>query len=322
MRALVALGGLSLLLASGCTGGNMKSPVDGGTGDGSAGGAPSDGGLTDGGPVDGGTADGGTPIPFITQSWTVDPGTSDLYRCTQVKLDSDVTITGFSNASSGSNFRTFVTAGTTPMNPVDGDFYCTIGNLYLRLLYAFGPETGAIEFPPDVGIHLKAGQYVVMTVALQNQGTTPISGQTSVSIRTEGASSAIHEAELILAGTTKLSIPSDGQNHSVTGGCAAQSASQVFGAWPTMNRLGVHQTLRLNGQAILDTDFMVDQQPIHLLSLALSQGDQVLLTCSYFNQTGATVIWGSSYSDEVCFLGVYRYSLDSTLGNLYECVSH
>jgi hypothetical protein len=294
----------------------MKSAVDGAKNDGTA-----DGGPRDDGPADGGLSDGGTPIPFITQSWTVDPGNSGFFRCTQVKLDSDVTITGFSNVSSDSNFRTLVTAGATAMNPVNGDFDCEPANLYLRLLYAFGPGTGAIEFPPDVGIHLRAGQYVLMTVALHNHGTLPISGQTSVSIRTEGASSAIHEAELIFAGTTNLSIPSDGQVHTATGGCAAPRASQVFGAWPTMNGLGVHQTMRLNGQVVLDTDFMASQQPIHPLSLSLSQGDQQLVTCSFINNTGMPEYYSATDYGEECYLGLYRYSLDSTLGNLFECVS-
>jgi len=287
--------------------------VDGGT----------DGGA-DGGPVDGGITDAGTPSPFITRSWTAAPKVSDLYLCTQVKLDSDVTITGFSNVSSEANFRTFVTVSTTPVNPVDGDFECDgTEYIYARLLYAFGPETGAVDFPPDAGMHLKAGQYVVMTVGLQNQGTTSISGQTSVSIRTEGASSAIHEAELVLVGTTVLTIPGDGQRHQFTGGCAAQNAYQVFAAWPTMNTLGVHQDLRLNGQLVLGTDFTASQQPIDPLSLTVGEGDQVLLTCAYVNSTGAPVYWGFAYYGEVCYLGLYSYSLASTsLGDTFECVSH
>ena len=312
----------SVLLLSGCLASNHHGPDDGGPDGGLRDGGVSDGGSQDGGVSDGGAPDGGTPTPFIARSWTVLPGVSDFYRCTQVTLDSDVTITGFRNVSSDGNFRTFVTAGPTPMNPVDGDFDCDFGALYPRLLYAFGSGTGAIDFPPEAAIHLEAGESVVMTVALRNQGVTPSSGQTSVSIRTDGASSSTHEAELIFAGTTKLSIPSDGQPHQFTGGCAAQRAYQVFGAWPTMNELGVHQTLHLNGQVKLDTDFMATQQPIDALSIAVSEGDQILLTCSYVNSTGATVSFGGGYSEELCYLGLYRYSLDSSLGDLFECVSH
>src|SRR5262249_42984394 len=207
----------------------------------------------------------GAPIQFIHQSWTVEPGSSDYFLCTQVKLHSDVTITGFSNVSSDYNFRTLVTAGATPMNPTDGDFDCDVPNWYSRLLYAFGPETGPIEFPPGVGIHLRAGEYVVMAAGFRNPGTTAISGQTSVSIQTGDTGSAIHEAEMIFAGTTDFSIPSDGHPHQATGGCAALRAFQVFSAWPTMNGLGVHQMLRVNGQVKLDTDFMASQQPIYPL---------------------------------------------------------
>src|SRR6516225_9588134 len=66
MRALIAMVGLAVLLAGGCTGSEMKSAVDGAKNDGTA-----DGGPRDDGPADGGLSDGGTPIPFITQSWTV-----------------------------------------------------------------------------------------------------------------------------------------------------------------------------------------------------------------------------------------------------------
>jgi hypothetical protein len=218
-----------------------------------------------------------------------------------------------------------LTVGSVPLNPagdVDGDFECTAADLYLRLLYAFGQDTGSIAFPSGAGMHLRAGQFVVMNVALQNSGATSASGQTSVTIRTGEASSAVHEAELTLAGSTKISIPSDNTPHSVTGGCAAPRAYQFFSAWPTMHQLGVHQTLHLNGQAVLDTDFTVTKQPILPLSLSVAQGDQLLVTCSYVNNTGATVTFGESYDAEVCFVGLYRYSLDSVLGSLFDCVSH
>ena len=90
-----------------------------------------------------------------------------------------------------------------------------------------------------------------------------------------------------------------------------------------MNTLGVHQDLRLNGQVVLGADFTASQQPIDPLALAVGQGDQVLLTCAYINSTGAPVTWGSSYSSEVCYLGLYRYSLaPTTLGDSFECMSH
>src|SRR5215468_4101449 len=117
MRARIAIGVLFVLLASGCTDRDTKSAMDRGTND-----AGADGAASDGGPPDGGPSNSGAPIPFITQSWSVEPGNSDYFRCTQVKLHSDVTITGFSNVSSDYNFRTLVTAGATPMNPTDGDF--------------------------------------------------------------------------------------------------------------------------------------------------------------------------------------------------------
>jgi hypothetical protein len=42
----------------------------------------------------------------------------------------------------------------------------------------------------------------------------------------------------------------------------------------------------------------------------------------HVNGTGETVIFGGGYTQELCYLGLYRYSLDSTLGDLFECLSH
>ncbi len=257
------------------------------------------------------------------------PNSSDTYFCTQIKLTSDATITGFSNTTSPGNFRTILSVLDAPLNPagdVDGDFECDISFIFVspvhRHLYAFGQGTGSIAFPDGVGMHLKAGQFLLMIVALQNSGATALSGQTSVSIRKDGAASVVHEGELAWAGTTNLNIPSDNTLHAYTGGCATPRAYQFFSAWPTMNQLGRHQTMRLNGNVVLDTDFTAVQEPIMPLSLSVAEGDQLLLSCSYLNNTGATVTWGESYKSEVCFVGLYRYPLDSVLGDPLQCISH
>ncbi len=41
-------------------------------------------------------------------------------------------------------------------------------------------------------------------------------------------------------------------------------------------------------------------------------------TCSYVNNTGATVSFGDSSTDEMCFTGIYKYPAGS---NVYSCVN-
>lgn len=271
---------------------------------------------------------------LISRSWTLGAGI-DVYRCRSIQLLTDMYITGFRAISPPGDYWTVLTVSDSAPNGVTGDYNCNAGTgtIGLKGLYAAGLGTNDLVFPPGVAVHLKAGQFVNMNLHVVNSTGTAVTELSGVQVQTASAADVTDEAEMFFAGTTNINVPSDGQTQFATGGCAAPQDYHAFALWPHMHGLGTRieliKTHHGVSETLLDTPYALNAQLVDPLTppVLVSQNDQLLVQCSYVNNSGSTVQFGDTSTQEQCFLGIYRYPVlpidvpSFPSGTLFECVS-
>ena len=302
MRALLA----AVLVLAACGSSGSPSATTDGSGSGSGSG-------------DGSVAPGWTTL--ISRTWSVNPGTYDVYKCRRIQIPTEMWITGFRALSPLGTHHEVLTVSSSGQQT--GDYDCSAGSLDFQMLYAAGVNTDDLLFPAGDAVHVQAGQYINLNLHLFNVSDNPISGESGVLVQTIPASQVVHEIDMTFSGTLSINIPSDGQPHTAQGGCTADKDYHVFALWPHMHQTGVHQTLSVTHAGtptnLLDTDYMfTEQRNYPMTDTVIAQGDQISTTCTYVNNTGNTLTFGESSTEEMCFTGIYKYPAGS---NLLSCVS-
>ena len=119
--------------------------------------------------------------------------------------------------------------------------------------------------------------------------------------------------EDVSAGTMNIDIPSDGQPHTVTGGCEINRSWNMFTVWPHMHQHATHQNFQVTKGGVVTK--ILDNKPYsfeeqgnyQITPMLLEPGDRVETSCTYVNNTGVPLRYGDSSNEEMCFTGVYKY---------------
>jgi hypothetical protein len=259
------------------------------------------------------------------RAWTM-TGTSEGYRCVGVHVTSDEYLTGFRLVAPGTaQNEVLLTVSGAPVT--EGAFDCYPGSLSNQLIYAASLGTGAIEFPSGFGVHVSAGQYLILNIHIVNLSDTSVADSTRLEARVGTASDVSTPIDMSMAGTFLINIPSDGQVHTATGACRAAADTHVLAFLPFMRSRGVHQSVSdVNGSAhqlLFDQDF--DWQHNSYVQLAspvlIHMSDEILTQCSYVNNGGQTETYGEQSTNESCFSAIYRYPV-STASNFLACANN
>jgi hypothetical protein len=208
----------------------------------------------------------------------------------------------------------------------DGEYDCNSGNLDSRMLYSSGVGTDDLMFPSGVAIKLKAGQKLNINLHLFNTSDQPISGTSGVAVKKIPMAQVVNEAEMFFGGTFNITVPPGGAAVEQSGGCTlgANTSYTVFSLWPHMHQIGVHQKVThrrgTTTTTLLDSDYDFNEQKFYPLAAPLSvlPNDELRVTCTYRNNTGATIKYGDSSTEEMCFSGMYRYPVQPA-GFLFDC---
>jgi hypothetical protein len=135
------------------------------------------------------------------RSWTV-PAGADSYKCHVERLTSDRYITGFRVVAPPAA-QARVTLSVVGEASPTGDFDCSGGAVGgSEMIYASGAGTDAIEFPTGEGLHVAAGQSLLLVVHLFNSSSSPVSASTQVEGRAGSARDVHSPIEMFLAGST------------------------------------------------------------------------------------------------------------------------
>ncbi|MBA2685497.1 MAG: hypothetical protein H0U66_13505 [Gemmatimonadaceae bacterium] len=135
------------------------------------------------------------------RAWTV-AATGESYKCRIERLASDEYISGFRVVAPHSA-QTRVTLSVLERPSTTGNFDCSGGAVGgSEMVYAAGAGTDALEFPSGQGVHLLAGQSLLLVVHVSTMSNIPVSASTRIEARAGSAREMRSPIELFLAGTS------------------------------------------------------------------------------------------------------------------------
>jgi hypothetical protein len=256
------------------------------------------------------------------RAWTL-LGKAETYKCVGVHVTSDEYFTGFRLASpSQTQNETMLTISDTPVT--EGPWDCGAGSLGSHLIYAARLGTMPMEFPAGFGVHVAAGQYLLLNIHLVNSADTNAADSTRIESRIGTAADVTTPIDMMLGGTFQINIPPDGVVHTATGSCYAAVDKHVLALLPLMRARGIHQTVQIftdtTSRTLFDQDLDLQHNSYTQFAppVQVHMGDKVLTRCSYVNTGSHTEQYGESSQNESCFSAMYRYPISAS-GNLYDC---
>jgi hypothetical protein len=265
---------------------------------------------------------------LIGRTWTLQPGATDIYKCVRVTIPQDMYITAFeAQAPLGTHHTVLSIAGANGTSGPDGEQDCAVQTLGMQMLYASGVGTSPLEFPANVGLKIAAGTQIHLNLHLYNAGDSALSGESAIWVKSQPTAPPML-AEMVFAGKFLFSIAGTPQGQQpmeqkVIGGCTVNNPFSLFAVWPHMHKIATHQkveVIRNSASTVLhDAPFNFYEQNYHLQNpiYQVQTGDQIRVTCSYLNPSTASVTFGDSSDQEMCFSGLYRYPAMNS--GLFQC---
>jgi hypothetical protein len=287
---------VSTSIACGGSDGGDPSGADAAVGD-------SDGSM---GQPDSGVPDGYEEL--ISGAWNKAPG-SDSYYCVWKTLEEDTYINSFAAIAPLGTHHTVLSIANDPPSP-NGEGACNTATIGEQLLYASGVGTEPLNLPEGVALKVAAGTTIHLQLHLFNASDSELSGISGTSIRTIPQAEVQHEAEFFFAGTLSFSIPPNGQDYTANGSCAVEADGNLVALWPHMHLIGKHMKVTLEGTELHNAPYDFNEQKFYGMDapIAVKQGDQIGVECTWNNTGDSTVTFGEGDStDEMCFSGFYRY---------------
>jgi hypothetical protein len=311
----------AVALAAACGNGSMMNPVDGS------------------GSPDGSDAGSDAVIPpgwdmLISRPWSLPTAGSEAFKCVRIQVPQDMWISGFKALAPTGTHHSLLTID--PDTTQTGEFNCDpavgFNGTSTRLLYASGLNTNELMFPQGTAVHIPAGAYITLNLHLLASGDFGIHDTSGVLVKTVDHSQVVHEIDATLAGAKRIDFPADGQDHLVTGGCAAPNTWHVFALWPHMHESGVHSKLIFTennvSNTVLDEPFDFSAEQVYPMSeTVVNQGDLITVdciynagmhTCDYANHGACVpgtcypdnlchIPYGESSAGEMCYVAMYKY---------------
>jgi hypothetical protein len=260
---------------------------------------------------------------LIGRDWNIPAGVNDIYRCTRIMVPEDIYIAGFrSQAPLGSHHAVLTIANNNSGEL--GDYDCDVGSLDFKMLYASGVNTDDLMFPDGVGVFLPQGTYINLNLHLFNATDDAISGSSGVLVKKLAAEPPTL-ADMTFAGDVNLNIPGNNLPHVESGGCNSLNRSfSIVALWPHMHQYATHQKVEFIHDGVpttvLDEAYSFSDQGNYpqTPNLEFQSGDGINVTCTYVNPGPSSVEWGDSSTEEMCFVGIYRYPAG---GTLFDCIN-
>ena len=253
---------------------------------------------------------------LVTASWTRQPG-REAYRCARVEVSQDMYVNSFRTLSPLGTHHAVVSLTPSSVG-ADREYDCTADDLQHSMLYASGVGTDDLTFPDGVAVKIPAGSQIHLNLHTFNVSDDVLSGTSGVSIKTIPESQVREQAEVVFGGTTLISLEDKLMPQSVSGDCVFTDDATIIALWPHMHQLGQHMLVSHGETTLLDMPFSFTEQTNYSISPTLvRRGEKVSTTCTYVNDTGGEVGFGDSSTQEMCFVGMYRYP--ATGAGLFSC---
>jgi hypothetical protein len=263
---------------------------------------------------------------LIDRSWSLQP-VVEAFKCVSKQVTTDTYIRGFRQIAPTGTHHGILTVSSTPFT--GGSYDCTAADNSKQMLYGGGIGTQEFRLPAGVAIKLPAGSYLNLNLHVANLSDDPLSGTSGIEVLTMTESEVVHEADVMFVGRFQFNdIPPDSKPHTVLGGCSIPTTWNVFSMWPHMHSYATKQRVfairdgTTVEETILDVPYSYEEQKNYAMPVALQTNDQMLVQCTYVNDTNVTSPPGYSISasesaaGEMCMVGLYKYPKG---GSIYLC---
>jgi Copper type II ascorbate-dependent monooxygenase, C-terminal domain len=188
------------------------------------------------------------------------------------------------------------------------------------LFIAESPQS-VLNYPPGVAYSLPAMQMYRLEAHYINTTPNPLMGMGSVEIYTNSVPDTITDhANLMFMGNTDISIANGQTCELPCGGAPAPTfhaiaaGTKIFGLTTHEHHLGIDAWITLSTSASDPGTMLYDNPdwsnpPLKLFDppLSVGAGQGLRFNCKYYNDTGQTVTFGESATDEMCFIWAYYY---------------
>jgi hypothetical protein len=180
-----------------------------------------------------------------------------------------------------------------------------------------------IEFPEDTALDLpdpNSGKVVMIQWHHYNFTGVPQADASKIQICTVPTSARANVAGLTWLGTENfnsiLGMP-PGVESKFDGTCLNETSAPItiIGFWPHMHEIGTHMYTEVipaaggNPMQVFSEPFKFDAQYAYIMNprIVLQPGDKVRAECTFFNNTAASVAFGQSTKQEMCYQFAFSY---------------
>jgi hypothetical protein len=277
------------------------------------------GGENSNGSVDAAPKDIDSAVPngwsvLLEGDWTLPAGKGDTYYCVYATVPRDMYIKAFKPLIPLGTHHTVLTL-FSGSSPADGIHLCNVGTNGQSMIYGSGVGSPDFVFPQGVGLHLKAGQRLLLNLHLYNASDDPISGRSGTLVQEAMPGEIQNFAEIVLAGPTlTLQVPSGVSEQS--GSCNLSQITDepihVFSLSQHMHKTGTNlRSVITRGQdqiVLQDVAYNFEEQAFQLVNphVTLLPTDRLTTYCKY-NNPGPAKTFGDSSDDEMCFTDLFYY---------------
>lgn len=198
----------------------------------------------------------------------------------------------------------------------DGSHADGIGlELNNAMLTGWAPGGNPLDMPADVGLEMPdPGGFVLLEHLYYNATGTPALDRSGVRVCVTYSKPA-HPASLVWLGTENISSIPANQTGSATGICTTWKKDgdvHVLQAVPHMHKLGTRLRTVINRagggtDVVVDKPFVFTEQRAYAMDAIVHANDTLSTTCTWQNTTSASVGFGVSLTQEVCYDYVVYY---------------
>ena len=256
--------------------------------------------------------------PFVAGDWTLQPN-EEGYYCVRATATEEMYIKAFRPIAPLGTHHTALAIDT--QGGPDGGFPCTAGDTGFKLLFGSGLGTTPYSLPDGVAFKLEAGTQVMLNLHLYNTTDAIMQGHSGIEIERIAQADVVHEAETIYALDFNVVVPTGESTYPAS--CTINGDSTIVGLFPHMHRLGTHMkatAMHAGAPTVIhDAAYSFGEQLNYAVDpIQVLDGDTIDFECGYYNDTGATVVFGDSSDDEMCVLGMYRYPATGGVSLCFE----
>lgn len=255
-----------------------------------------------------------SPIPArdlqLQTTFKVAPG-EERYECYRMNVNADAFITKLATSAAPGVHHQIL--AVTDQSQPEGVSTCSSVLQAETLSWLFVANSNPLDFamPASVAYRIPAGRQLVLDMHLFNPSDSPIETTLTVNLTGIAETEVVSIAQLVEAGSLQINLPPD-RATTISGTCTLAKDVSLFGLLPHMHSLGTSfkaSFTRGSGDVMLyDGAFSGEMQQFQRFDpMAMPAGTPLNVECDYFNSSSATVVYGPSAHDEMCFGIAYYY---------------